>query len=1644
MDGIFELSSWVAINQYMDNNYRSLVVTQALTHFPSASLDLQSDVQDYFSKTINVRGFRKFSAKIPIQLAIKHVLPEFQRDSTIVALIIALWAEHNKDIVSDMQNQLAEEDFPVDKKISWHERGKGFVEKIWEMDHCSRILARIDETFETPTRDHYHLALAWLSGVLLSEDAPNIDSESENEESIVHQTQLDLIEENIPDEFDDIKYIALAELNDWWINIIKSGQDYKQNAEDAAAKLLSCIHDSDYQQSLAQIDIVQTHIRQWGNDLGASNNAIAILSERIKLAYTKRPGMSLPLFWEEELTADQIGVQLKTAVDSLVQYDDDHTNALAELRALEIDISTLYQRLAIWDVDDSQLDIDEEHGNLDEMTLNDIQTQVQQTKQKLAIAEGKIQHYRELSFHHLQDLLARIEQMDDQNNIKIESGLLDKIRNGEIEDQDDHSLRNAEKELSDAVREYLSIRKSGNWVSTAEKLLKNWDAQEATQLITILIADSRFLEAFLFEIASSSVHPRKSKTEYSRSVVQGFLRGLADVSSKDEPFELLNQIVLAFLSGWNTKDPLALAELCMALTAAELAGNQPLPEGFLWGVATEWPLETMPTWGRLWQLLLMGDRVEVFTDQRLHRLEDILLDKEKEARQTFSRDGGRFVRLSSMRSMRHQSMLQNDFFVDLADIFEKLTKYTKKILESPFDQTQGTLDQVKSFINAKLEPFQEDDERMQRYEQAIYERSINEDAFHRRIALRVLGDSVDDLTDYAEALFEYAKLKNAHSHGLNIHDLRSEVEYLSELTTFGQIAVDYIVNADRSHQIERDEIRIEHIVSETLTKEILEDANYVLRIPRLIAELTNQRFNWSSCFTPLLADLAEPMSAEQVAAYLLENKSPNQVLLIAQHISLENQKSAQRIRQENDLRLKKIEKELLALNGDISAAYWAREYGQWQYILSAFQNDVDLLTEVKKEQQLKQETQITQLWQELNELDSTIFNKRNDLPIAVFQMLQNGLASAKQAVNNSDLHDHIHTYQEEVQYRLDRNSWPEREIRNATEKIQLVLSGTQELRKSDLDFIAVLNGFKKEEIAPLGLSFQTVNDSRINTRVELMQHWKLVGSLPSIQSEKCGRTGIEVIQNMFSYFARMTSMRRCRRESSKNISWLKNESQSDIRNESPVVYEYWELIYPRNTALDMECILIALPGDPPESQDINFVIDFIDEKRLLDYRFVFLFIPGCTDKLYRRLQDQFSNKGLVIIDEKVLLNMVLAEASGRVPLGILRPMMLNAKNVNTDIFTVNQVVDDRTAIFVGRNALIDRVASSGENYVIYGGRRIGKSSVLKALKNLITVRGSQVVSYSFEGEQQFDDPYITHQLVKEIGLEEIYNDVQDFKQTLIRYLDMNPNLRIVVMLDEIDRYINENSERHALIESLRSLSDRFGDRFRVIIAGFMSLYNCLRGHGPYSSNSDPWSRMLNDMGPLGNLRPHNAEEIVREGFQSILGWEFESLYIPQRVVERTGGHPAFVQEFCLKLMERVRGRGDQTIKLSDLDAVYEDEDPNDSFISYVRKTLNMNLNDPVTQFLIPWLADVSDDPQGFTRDQIDEIAKLGSKNIPESELEKSLDLLTVTSVINKKTAQLYEFSVRDYPAILRRLGETKELDTLTTNLQYYLSEIEGS
>ena len=117
------------------------------------------------------------------------------------------------------------------------------------------------------------------------------------------------------------------------------------------------------------------------------------------------------------------------------------------------------------------------------------------------------------------------------------------------------------------------------------------------------------------------------------------------------------------------------------------------------------------------------------------------------------------------------------------------------------------------------------------------------------------------------------------------------------------------------------------------------------------------------------------------------------------------------------------------------------------------------------------------------------------------------------------------------------------------------------------------------------------------------------------------------------------------------------------------------------------------------------------------------------------------------------------------------------------------------------------------------------------------------------------------------------------------------------------------------------------------------------------------------------------------------------------------------------------------MRLEDVEAVFEDPDPNQSFIAYVQQTLRHNL-DPVGRYVTVWLANDAANTHSFTMDQMRKYANVCETPISQEVLERSVEQLEATNVVRQRKRGIYEFSVPDYPNILNRMGDTQLLDNL--------------
>ncbi|MEM6530310.1 MAG: ATP-binding protein, partial [Chloroflexota bacterium] len=577
-----------------------------------------------------------------------------------------------------------------------------------------------------------------------------------------------------------------------------------------------------------------------------------------------------------------------------------------------------------------------------------------------------------------------------------------------------------------------------------------------------------------------------------------------------------------------------------------------------------------------------------------------------------------------------------------------------------------------------------------------------------------------------------------------------------------------------------------------------------------------------------------------------------------------------------------------------------------------------------------------------------------------------GLNAVDQAIIAQSLTEGIYEFLQDLEYRVAHRAWDEiMSLQVAVERVKAESTGKTVIPTDDLTAEQVLELLNEGELLQLGLSEGQLALSTIGTRCTVLENWiELKQGDSTFYTADMSHDVRVKLDALYSAFRTMVAMRH-----------LNTPTGEHIGDDSISPYRLYELIYPKTDALDEGCVFVSLLGRKPGSAHRQALTELIEGKEWIPDRFIFVFIPGCTPRLKSALENEYSKKGVVVIDEPTLLDLILAEAVDSKPIGQLRALMLNSRPLQyIDIFKINQLVDTRTSIFVGRANVINQIVSSGDNYAIYGGRRIGKSSVLNAVRERLEKRNYYVVYESFEGFEDCSDHAVAAALARRMPLPGTVNHIDELRYGIQQHLDSNPSVRIVMLLDEVDKYIDHNPKRHLLVETLRTLSERYRERFRVIVAGFMHLYDCMRGGGPYTTTSDPWGRMFNEK-LLGNLSAENAESIVREGFLEVLGWKFQYRLIPQRVVERTGGHPAFVQKFSEKLQDYVAERKAETIMMDDLDYVFHDADPEDSFIDYVQNTLAMNL-DAVARYSIISLVGINENIQQFSYKQIKDYARL--------------------------------------------------------------------
>ena len=1648
------LKEWIQIKERMDDDsYRHQIASLAIRQLPRADRELRLLAASTFDENIKIQGIRSFE-RAEFKEQRRQLAQAMLRHSAVTALVICLWAEARADVIHQLQSAAEAEGLTFQPEWGWKDAIQGYYDfrDIPKLDAVSKRLTGGKKNHDD---DDIRLAALWLGRSLLASEPSEPQSpatpvvlkqtgESANVKNEVPTFELSdkpsetlLSPDNVVSTSAENISLSLDKLGTPLTAQRERMAEARNAAHALATQLIHAIDNGTFaemQQKQASIQNALGELQMASAELAQILNQSA---KTIQPTLRERPDLQVVPITKETIPADlsvegmiAMALEIQDTIERIAQYDSERRQIWSARENALVRLADQQRAVAFWNEADATTALESSN---DDLTLDSTLTALKRHLERINAEQARLQQiakqYRDSCLLRIQTNVERVCQLETEVKDLVTPYNLEDYSAQALALLRDQELIQREQPLESYVQSLLVQAKQNQLGTLIEHLRADWRAENLAAVFSRLAKEQRNVEVLLLLCSSQAIHPFAKSLVLENGIVDAVLRAVIQIAP-DRPLVLLNHLAEVLLTGWSLEEPLASSHMCLAILGANFAGECVIPQDRLWNLPAEFPLADMKTWATLWEDTLIGTELPIIREQPAPDLEKELKIARDKATQALLREQGGYLKLRSLQSRRHIALLAKDLIPEIERQFQEFEKFeseTRAVAKSA--QRGRSLEKIEQRIRSREFEALSDKALTDALDAGIAHHEIDRDRFHRQTALRQLLEIGESVRAYGLKLEDYIRAQVQPQNELYRQVLEAELGTHAELQRVGNLTLDVLAQA-RTPSSERSAANLWQQASQVIIGYCLNAVPaYALQLPHVIAYLTRNDIDLANLSEPLLTDLEQPVSAVEAAAYLIEQGATTQALTLNQYISLEQQNQALAKQSAQERIVQELQNDLSKIGGESTDLTRERALGRWGYITNVLEQRV---VRVKKEQaaqaRLVQSHQ-AQLRERWNALDQALSNVRSEMPEDSYLLIDEGLVQSRRAFNNNRNPEQVARFFDDIEYRLRHKAWSAVETRKAVDELKQALTNTTQVSVQQFQAEEVFKHLVDDDLTYLGFGPHDIVESEVGTRTELLRNWLRVRAMNGFQTEELKLTERQTIQAMFRYFSVMVK-----------LNHVLTVDGKELEPDTPILQSYRKLQFPKTDALRDDCILIALPGSVPNREHVNQLELLLEEKHWLDEDFVLLFVPGKNENLLKRLRANYAQRRLVIIDEKLLLEMILANTRSRRPIDVLRARMLDAAGAQTvEVFHINQLVNERTAIFVGRERELEQIANSDSSHAIYGGRRIGKSSLMMAISDRLEKRGVRTIVHSFDGQSDCSDNATARELKYIMKLAGKIDTVEDLKHAIQELLDNNPDLRLAFLLDEIDKYIEHNPKRHLFIELLRNLAQLNAGRVRAIVVGFMRLYACLHDRSPYSASSNPWPRLFNDSGPMGNLHPEKAERIVTEGFVEILGWDYEHRGIPQRIVEHTGGHPAFVQDFCLHLQRLVGERKDTRIRDQDVQTVFNNLEPKHSFIAYVQETLEMNL-DPISRYLIVFLAQESSGRDSFTWAQVNEVIKT-MKSPPSRELvEESLKRLQVTGVVRERSTGYYEFSVPDYPLILARLGHTQNLTHLESDITRYINE----
>lgn len=286
---------------------------------------------------------------------------------------------------------------------------------------------------------------------------------------------------------------------------------------------------------------------------------------------------------------------------------------------------------------------------------------------------------------------------------------------------------------------------------------------------------------------------------------------------------------------------------------------------------------------------------------------------------------------------------------------------------------------------------------------------------------------------------------------------------------------------------------------------------------------------------------------------------------------------------------------------------------------------------------------------------------------------------------------------------------------------------------------------------------------------------------------------------------------------------------------------------------------------------------------------------------------------LVVLDE-ILLLFLATEAASRVAafFHCALPFAFSEPYVTTSGLVPPEM-------FFGRADELNAVREASGRCFIYGGRQLGKTALLREAERGFHAprehRFARWVDLKAEGIGLSREPQeiwtVIHKELRRLGV--LGNDAADLNlarrgsiDAMIddakRWLDANRSRRLLMLLDEADRFLEQDSRlEYPETSRLKNLMDTTNRRFKVVFAG---LHNVLRtteqANHPLAHLGDPI-----EIGPLLKSGEWwHARELIRQPLAAA-GYNLEPDDLIVRILAQTNYYPSLIQLYCAQLLRQL-------------------------------------------------------------------------------------------------------------------------------------------